>query len=331
MVSHTHNHVNLREQTPQVQHEEMRLSRDWLQKNGFNADVIVYPFGGRDGVTMDIARQYYEAGVYIDNGQRLNATPISTYDLQRVYFNDAPGDTGQVQRCKDKIDEAVLNNSWIIIGMHCHYDAFTPANLIEVIQYAKSKGIEIVTMKRGLELYANVLELPDFVVDAKGTLISNKLGRMQKMISNADNVTPLSSFPVDSFSYRVYNNSAATTAGFPENKAGTLLTFRAVSDDYGYQNYILSATNTKYSRVWINSTLSWTSWEKDTVPTTSPQLSTNIVDIQKMERITHLQQVPTNLFQQAVGVTGMYQRKSCLLHIKHFYFKTTTPAICIQV
>ncbi|OHX42360.1 hypothetical protein BBV17_27570 [Cytobacillus oceanisediminis] len=309
----------------------MRLSRDWLQKNGFNADVIVYPFGGRDGVTMDIARQYYEAGVYIDNGQRLNATPISTYDLQRVYFNDAPGDTGQVQRCKDKIDEAVLNNSWIIIGMHCHYDAFTPANLIEVIQYAKSKGIEIVTMKRGLELYANVLELPDFVVDAKGTLISNKLGRMQKMISNADNVTPLSSFPVDSFSYRVYNNSAATTAGFPENKAGTLLTFRAVSDDYGYQNYILSATNTKYSRVWINSTLSWTSWEKDTVPTTSPQLSTNIVDIQKMERITHLQQVPTNLFQQAVGVTGMYQRKSCLLHIKHFYFKTTTPAICIQV
>ena len=288
--SHTHNHINLRNSTPELQHEEMRLSKEWLQKNGFESDAIVYPFGARDSTTMEIARQYFGTGVYIDNGQKLNNTPVATYDMQRVYYNDAPGDTGQVQRCKDKIDEAIANNSWIIIGMHCHYDAFSPANLIEVIQYAKSKGIDIVSIRQGLERYANVIDLPNFVVDARGLLAKDTLTRyvwLDESI-NYSNGSPISSYPFGT-SVRFYNTAENAIAGFANSGQGVLYTHRSHDNRESYQEFLYLVNKRKYVRTVIgDGTMGWSEWELDSEAVVSHNraLTVGVVSANSCKKIT---------------------------------------------
>src|SRR5690606_26931857 len=51
-VSHTHTHPHLADQTPEVVEEELSKSREWLLKQGYNADSLVYPFGSVDAEVM---------------------------------------------------------------------------------------------------------------------------------------------------------------------------------------------------------------------------------------------------------------------------------------
>lgn len=267
--SHTHTHQALATLTYAEQENEIRSAKEWLQNNGFSSDVIIYPFGSTNADTYEITNRYHSAGIYIDSGSSLlNNPPIRREKLERVYYNlttpVTEGDKNRIQQCKNKIDEAITSNSWIIIGLHCFYEGFNPEGLREVIQYAKSKGVEIVSLKRGLELYSNIIDLPDFQVGADGKLKSNQLGHMQKMVSAADNSTPLTSFPQDAYSYRLFNDSAASSGSMPEPRAGVLETFRGASDDYGYQFYRMNILNRAYKRRWDNVNKTWTAWALET-------------------------------------------------------------------
>lgn len=267
--SHTHTHQALATLTYAEQENEIRSAKEWLQNNGFSSDVIIYPFGSTNADTYEITNRYHSAGIYIDSGSSLlNNPPIRREKLERVYYNlttpVTEGDKNRIQHCKNKIDEAIANNSWLIIGLHCFYDGFDPEGLRQVIQYAKSKGVEIVTLKRGLELYSNLIDLPDLQVGADGKLYSNQLGHMQKMVSATDNATPLTSFPKDAYSYRLFNDSAASSGSMPEPRAGVLETFRGASDDYGYQFYRMNILNRAYKRRWDNVNKTWTAWALET-------------------------------------------------------------------
>src|SRR5699024_9458396 len=116
-------------------------------------------------------------------------------------------------------------------GLHCFYDGFDPEGLREVIKYAKLKGIDIVSMKKGLEFYGNIVDLPDFQVGANGKLNSYSLGKMQRLAQEPSSITPITDYPQDAFSYRWYTIARATNNGMPENRAGVLITFRGPSDD----------------------------------------------------------------------------------------------------
>lgn len=261
--SHTVDHVDLSTLSTTEQKEyQIAESKRWLHENGFASDVLIYPFGGSDGETLTLTDRYYTAGVYIDGGNSvINISPIQSNKLQRVYYNlTTPAteeDKNRVQHCKNKIDEAIANNGWIIIGLHCFYDGFDPNGLREVIQYAKLKGVEIVNMKRGLQLYNNIIELPDFKVGADGEISSSKLGHFVKMLSAATISTPLTEFPKDALSYRSFNASTATSSSMPENASGTLFNFRGASDAYGKQIYILTNNGRMYGREWNSATSAW--------------------------------------------------------------------------
>src|SRR5699024_484013 len=119
---------------------------EWLKENGFNHDFIVYPFGSADENTQSIAKQYVRGGVYIDYGQsHVNKPPLNQYRMERVYYNLESGEN-RVQLVKNKIDEAINDSGLLIVGMHCHYNNFDPQGLKECIQYAKQRGIPIVTL-----------------------------------------------------------------------------------------------------------------------------------------------------------------------------------------
>ncbi len=261
--SHTVNHKPLATLTYEEKEFEIRESRKWLQENGFSSDVLVYPFGSVDAEVYELTNLYYSAGVYIDGDlSLLNNPPIRREKLERVYYNltdpVTQEDKNRVQLCKDKIDEAVANNSWIIIGVHCFYEGFDPEGLREVIRYAKSQGVEIVSMKKGLELYDNIIDLPEFQVGANGRISSYILGKMQRLPTVPTSSTPVTDFPQDAFSYRWYNISAATSSGMPEGRAGVLVTFRGPSDDYAYQFYHFTALDQSYRRRWDNTNKVWT-------------------------------------------------------------------------
>lgn len=284
--SHTVNHLNLSTLTYEEQEYEISQSKKWLQENGFNADALIYPFGGVNEDTYELTNLYYSAGIYIDGGTGLlNKTPIRSEKLERVYYNllnpTNESDKNRVEYCKTKIDEAIATDSWMILGLHCFYDGFDPEGLREVIQYAKQQGIEIVTLKKGLELYSNLIELPDFEIDAKGSLHSYKLGRMQRLPNMPNSTDSISVYPQDAFSYRHYNNSQATSSGMPESKGGTLVTLRGASDTYAFQRYFLIRSNVVYERFWDDTTSSWSQWNNTVIPKTVSQIDTDIVDIAK--------------------------------------------------
>src|SRR5699024_5750465 len=124
-------------------------------------------------------KQYVRGGVYIDYGQsHVNKPPLNQYRMERVYYNLESGEN-RVQLVKNKIDEAINDSGLLIVGMHCHYNNFDPQGLKECIQYAKQRGIPIVTLSEAINFYGNIIDLPDLKVDANGDITSTKFGKYQ--------------------------------------------------------------------------------------------------------------------------------------------------------
>lgn len=260
-ASHTENHLNLRDLTPKEQEEEMSNSKNWLRDNGFESDVIVYPYGGADNETRDIARRYYSAGVDIDRDSSLNNPPINTYMLQRVYLNDVG--SMNVQLAKDKIDETKQNNSLMILGMHCHYAGFSKAGLTETIQYAKTQGVEIVSMREVLEAYSNIIDIPDIQIGADGsTSPYSIIGKYRRQAQIFQSNAHVDNYAMDAVSYRPYTGIQATANAMPENRAGVLFTYRLASDDYAFRTYVVIQTRTEYRSFWDNVGKKWSPWTR---------------------------------------------------------------------
>ena len=273
VVSHTHTHRRLSELTPEEQEYEIKTAKEYLQRHGFNHDVLVYPFGAADETTQKITARYHRAGVYIDYGQHLlNNPPILQYRLERVYYNDDQGNN-YVQRCKDKIDEAITRNSLIIIGMHCFYDGFNPEGLREVIRYAKSRGIEITTFKRALESYSNIIDLPDFKVGANGEIVSNKIGKYIDLpgATGINGTTPIENFDIGTS--RTNHTTSVGYQSMPVSSASVMFTHKFSSLALSFQEVFVISNKSRYMRTYDNTNKTWGTWVL-----TTPRRYTNTHD-----------------------------------------------------
>lgn len=266
LCSHTASHAALATLTEEKQREEMRIAKEWLRKYGLCDDLIVYPYGSVNETTRKVAREFYRAGVWIADNSAVNYPPLSTYYLQRVYIEDA------VELCKQKIDEAIANNGWVIFGMHCHYANWRAEDLRTIVNYAKSKGIEIVSLTEGLNRMGNVLDIGDTYmtstpntigIDCEGKTFGTDIGKVIYRLNgyyglNYTPSTPPNYFDKGKCTIVNISSASASSDGFPEGKPGTLLTYRIseASDVYSYQEYWIAGTNRRYLR----SAYSVTAW-----------------------------------------------------------------------
>lgn len=261
VVSHTHNHLRLAEIPLDEAEYELSESRKWLDDNGFNGrKTLVYPFGSRNAEVIKRVRKHYESAFEVDNGSS-NAIipPLNTYSLERITFNTGTG-VNQVQRAKDKIDQAFDKNGYVVLMTHVHFEGFSRTDLAEVIEYALAKGLEFVTVAEGLKQFSNVVDIAnefgEFIIDADGK------GVPQQEITNAETMlsfginTPLSDYPTG-YSTLVMYTSHPNIDGYPE--AGIIETYQR-SDAYNYQKLTGYTSKETYQRFWRSGV--WTPFEK---------------------------------------------------------------------
>lgn len=246
IVSHSHTHQRLSDLSREELINELQESKKIMYENGFNHNVLVYPYGAFGGI-QHIVSQYYQAAVRTDYGKHLlNKPPILQMQLERVYFNYQDG-TQNVDLCKLKIDEAVDNDEFLIIGSHCWYDGFDPDGYLDVVRYAKQSGAEIVTMQEAINNYGNYIDLPDFKIGANGEVESTKFGNATRLPLNSVNgFSTFDDFP-DGFSLSVHTDSGGL-AGLPTNNSGMMLSYKyPFSVTHSYHVYHASASGRIYT------------------------------------------------------------------------------------
>src|SRR5690625_4709981 len=108
-VSHTATHQDLRNiSLPEVE-QELKESRDWLLRQGFNADVIVYPYGGYNDDVIDLVGRYYRLGMNFNViTPRINNVPVESYKIQRIDFDF---DIVDIKQCRDG---AIGSDEWVV-------------------------------------------------------------------------------------------------------------------------------------------------------------------------------------------------------------------------
>src|SRR5699024_9547608 len=175
-TNHTHNHILLGNHTEKTIREDFEQSKKILSKYGLVDDILVYPGGSQSSMVREVAREYFRCAVSTAEAQ--NTPPLKTFSLNRKTLADTNYNT--LEYYKQQVDDVVANNRWLIWKSHSHYEAFDYVQvgyIRELIDYAREKGVDIVSMSDGLDIYGNLIDTRDYVSEATGaeyTILDNQ-------------------------------------------------------------------------------------------------------------------------------------------------------------
>lgn len=132
---------------------QCRLSKQWLESNGFtrNADIIVYPggLGGTETAKQDVVRQFYRYGVDAYGGG-INPEPLGN-DWYIRRFN---ADTATLAELQAKVDDAITGNKLLVFMNHAYELNKDSANqiskMVSIINYIENQGGLIIPLEEAL-------------------------------------------------------------------------------------------------------------------------------------------------------------------------------------
>ncbi len=188
IASHSHTHANLRVLSKAEIEYELSESKRVLESYGLNIHNFVAPYGSNDDERVrKISSRYYNCGVRVGDG--INYKPITNQYVKRVALGAHAGENNTLSYYKSQVDEAKANNGWLIWMTHVGnptHDATQQQHLNDVILYAQSLGIEIVTLQEGFEAMGNKLEVEGGVtITNDGEIYNSKLeGNLWDVISD---------------------------------------------------------------------------------------------------------------------------------------------------
>lgn len=262
-ASHTHTHAVMTDLTEAQLEYECATSKDILMQNGMDNDFLVYPYGSDNALVRKVTRKYFKGAIDIQS-EEINVPPVETFRMNRWTLQN-----NTLENYKAKIDETIAVNGWLIFMSHSQYADFDANQLQyvrEIIDYARSKGVDIVSLKDGYEAIGNVVDIGDYSARETGAeyTILDADGKRHSKSNNIDfklsDENPTPSTPITDFEVNKITHNIVITAnavGFPENRGGTLLTRRYSNDSYGYQIYNIYDSNKQYKRTWDNTTKAW--------------------------------------------------------------------------
>lgn len=138
--------------------EDFRLAQEALVAHGYPGNILVYPGSTGDFTKVrSAARRVFEAAVISGGG--LNTLPIGNHYIKRYQLDSNP--TPTLANFKSYVDSAVAQNGWLVFMSHSQNATLndTILNIVrDLIDYAASKGVEIVTISEGLKIFGNVFE-----------------------------------------------------------------------------------------------------------------------------------------------------------------------------
>lgn len=129
-----------------VENSLVKTIRSFNDNGILSSNCLVYP--GSSGVNDEVikmAANWIDYGINAGSGNLYNNGICNKYSLSRKFIDLSSSNNKQYY--KDLIDDAVSNNSWLILGTHGHQfsgdtvddTSNSLANLKEIIQYANDK------------------------------------------------------------------------------------------------------------------------------------------------------------------------------------------------
>lgn len=263
IVSHGYNHVDFDTMTDDQLILDCENVKKSFSDNGIDyKNIVIFP-DNKTG-NMDIIKKYYQTGIgNLSAGNVANSIPISSMFISRI---DLEGYT--LSQLKSQIDRAISLNQIVVYMSHSWMDSFhEPQKLQDIsdlIDYIKSKNVEIVTASKMIEKVGNVIEIGQstdsnyFILSRLGYFLTNSGGFKFEHGISINN--PPSYFDVDKVTVSRHINGSV---GVPNNVYGYVFTFKISTDSSeAYTIQILftaGITNEIYKRRAIDSS-NWSDW-----------------------------------------------------------------------
>lgn len=183
-----HGLVDLRTLDSASIENELRETKRHLADYGIYTNGYAYPDGGDSEEIRYLTNKYYDYGLWRTDqaGQILsNSGNIADYRIVRFqfggYYNIDNGKFAEnnvkpytLEGFKMALDEAIANNSWLVVCLHAwlmvgdnkqeaYKDIDQLALLESAIDYAKEKGVDIVTCEEGYKMFGNAVIGGDYL------------------------------------------------------------------------------------------------------------------------------------------------------------------------
>ena len=269
VASHGMQQVQLNDLTESEVVYQLSESKKELKNLGFNVDHYVYGYGYANQTTRDLTRKFYKSGANAqdDGHMGVNTIPIKQYKLNRTGIGVYNGGR-TLDDYKARVDKAIAENGWLIFMTHIgETDEQGVQDIKDTLDYIISKGVEVVTLKDGFEVFGNSLFLGDFTGDYhnENYHIIAKNGEEFKNLPKQPNVnvnTPLNNFKIGDTNHTFLNIDNSGFPGGNGNGAGSLLTHRDTHNEYGFSYQLFTHySGDIYRRKAISST-TWSEWNQ---------------------------------------------------------------------
>lgn len=183
VLSHTvtHNNISMHD-TNKTWIEELKSSKNSLISHGLDVRGFAYPNGGfwgtKEGVVDGTTNGYWMTGLFYDYGIITDGI-INTHPLKNGNMGISRIGIGCYETAESKtldgmkalVDRCVAENGWLVFMTHVddvnHTEEDT-TNLGLLIDYIKGKGVDIVTMSEGFEIFGNAVETPNCKITKQG-------------------------------------------------------------------------------------------------------------------------------------------------------------------
>ena len=274
MLGHTHNahSPNMKKLTEDELLEDVKECRRQLDLLGSNSRAFAYPQGATDNTIMRTLQSYFDFSFSTVNGVN-RRSDLDIMQIGRTSFGW--NSTNTLDDLKQQVDDVYDNGGWLVVMLH---SAMTTADQLNdlglLIDYIKSKNIEVVNASDGYERYGSKLYVGN-IGDRHLNITDNGIyGNFDFKLQNYhpfkrtswNGKTPsdgISTFDDDDISVTQISSTHAITNNFPDNKGGILYTYKLDKAIPGYnkQEYHIYNSTSVYVRYALTSE-TWSAWKK---------------------------------------------------------------------
>lgn len=238
IVSHTVNHQVTSDITPESAEYEYPTAKQWLIDNGFEGhDTLVYPGGLHTNRTeiKNVARKYYKYAVSTNIAGDYNVAPVDNWRVPRVQ-----GDTYTLDQLKTAVNNAILNNGWVILMTHSHVLTTVGAQKMrDFIAYVLGLNVPIMPFGEAAKYKGNAIAIGEYEND--GTFIAmdgtGKIGGsliVRNVAPNTYNMDePVTSYRKNAKTIQILSSVSDTFLGV----GGIMEVFRGYHDSYSYATF----------------------------------------------------------------------------------------------
>lgn len=276
VLSHSDKHNNSTQMSVEELNLDVKTSLKKLREKGYDPKGFVYPQNAQNESTANVVTRYFPYSFAKSgfNGQARNYPKMNNYAIARCalgsYFDSSEAgfsNTNTLEYYKEKVDEAIANNNWLVFVLHTWHSDMTESQwqyLKEIIDYIRSKGYDIDFPSDGFKKYGNIMQTSYYTetnIDANGKLESKYIHYIVDEVA-IDINKKINQLNNQKVYVNTISNTKAASEGWPEGRAGIATTYRLSSVyNFNYQEYLVASNGNLYRRK-TNSSHEWTAFQK---------------------------------------------------------------------